>query len=262
MNSVGNSQNVISSSEYLLPKNDGQLFPTNRISAAEVQNPLTSTSINHPAAQSNNLSHNDTNIVQASENLGIMSKGAQHMYVKEPNPAKDISSTESGGRNVLTRENVNDHNNLNSNDKTRPLDYISNGTKSTYVQDKKCSADGKRVTVSDEYKVFENNEIDLDQTTMIGSALDLDSLSGDKEQNNLHIIKQQDYNACDENSFVTTKACTISEQCKTAGISAIHPEKRTRNSNRNSTKQSVLGGSSNTYYQSSNPGNSFDPSAV
>ena len=83
---------------------------------------------------------------------------------------------------------------------------------------------------------------------MIGSALDLDSLSGEEDQNSKHINNAQDSNNCDESNFVTTKASSLSEQCKTAGISTIYQDNDRRKSGKaHSTRSSGISGTGKMY---------------
>ena len=264
---MGNGTNIVSSSEYLLPKNDRMLFSSEPISNAASHNALSSSSlasssISPPTSQSNNISQNPSkNILHAHDNSAVSARGVHSEIFtsgKDHPPHEDSHSSDRKGK-VLTRENVNDHNHMNSGFTTR---HPSEGSKSMYAYNKEHHTDAKQRNNIKDVAVREHSEIDLDQTTMIGSALDLDSLSGDEGQNNRHIRNAQDSNTCDENNFVTTKASSLSEQCKTAGISTIYQDNRTRNSNINSANQTIISGSNKTYYQPPNHQKSFDPSEV
>ena len=262
---MGNGNNIVSSSEYLLPKNE-LLYSSEPMSNAVSQNALSSSSLassslSPPTSQSNNLSQNNsTNYIQTYEASGIPERrihGDKFAYKREPNPPKSNFVKEPAGT-VLTRENVNDHNHLNSKfSSNRPTD-----SKSSYGYSKERLNNSKHSNGNKDTAVTENSEIDLDQTTMIGSALDLDSLSGDEDQNNKHINNARDSNTCDESNFVTTKASSLSEQCKTAGISAIYQDNdRTKSSKINSARNSAIPGNIKKYYQPPNQ-KPFDPSAV
>ena len=258
---MGNGHNIVSSSEYLLPKNDVQ-YASDPISNAMSQNALSSSSLassslSPPTSQSNNISQNNsTNCIQTYEASAIPNRGVQD---------NDISSKGNYNHNdhstkgtVLTRENVNDHNHLNSK-------FSSNrhtDGKGVYGYNKSRLPNSKYSNGNKDTNIADNGELDLDQTTMIGSALDLDSLSGEEDQNSRHINNAQDSNNCDENNFVTTKASSLSEQCKTAGISTIYQDNDRRKSSKLvSTRNSEISGNSKMYYQPSNQKN-FDPSAV
>ena len=265
---MGNGHNIVSSSEYLLPKNDTQYkimqLASEPISTSASQNALpsslASSSMSPPLSQSNILSQNyKTNYKHANENPGIPVRGIQedkYAISRESNPHLGKGHSPERKGQGLTRENVNDHNHLNSTSK-----HQSQANKNTYISNKERQIDVKHSNGNKEASLTDKNGLDLDQTTMIGSALDLDSLSGDDDQNK-HINNAQDFNTCDENNFVTTKASSISEQCKTAGISAIYHDKTTRTSNIKSTRQSIISENSETYYQAPNYQKSFDPSAV
>ena len=267
LNEMGNGTNIVSSSEYLLPKNDGMLFSSEPISNIASHNAvssssLASTSINQPTSQSNNISQNNSrNILHTNEKPVVSSRGVQgekYLSKRDLNPKDNSHSQERNGK-VLTRENVNDHNNMNSEFTARST---SEENRHMYEYNTERHIDSKHTNSKKDVAVTDQSEIDLDQTTMIGSALDLDSLSGDEDQTNRHISNAQDSNNCDENNFVTTKASSLSEQCKTAGISTIYQDNRMRPSNINSTKQTVISGNNKTYYQAPNHQKSFDPSEV
>ena len=265
---MGNGTNIVSSSEYLLPKNDGMLFSSEPISNAASHNALSSSSlasssISPPTSQSNNISQNNgKNIIHANDKPVASARGVhseKYASRRDHHHPQDNSYSPDRKGTVLTRENVNDHNHMNSDFTTR---HPSEGNKSMYAYNKERHTDAKQRNNIKDVAVTEQSDIDLDQTTMIGSALDLDSLSGDEDQNNRHIRNAQDYNTCDENNFVTTKASSLSEQCKTAGISTIYQDNRVRNSNINSAKQTIISGNNKTYYQAPNHQKSFDPSEV
>jgi len=262
---MGNGHNMVSSSEYLLPKNDVQ-FVSEPINSAVSQNALSSSSLassslSPPTSQSNNISQNNsTNYIQSYELSGIPDKGMQggmSAFQGESNMPKD-NSIKGNKATVLTRENVNDHNHLNSKyTQNRP----SEG-KALYSYNKERLTNTKLSNGNRDTTITENSELDLDQTTMIGSALDLDSLSGEEDQNSKHINNAQDPNNCDESSFVTTKASSLSDQCKTAGISTIYQDNDRRKSAKvHSSRNSGISGTGKMYYQPSNQ-NNFDPSAV
>ena len=243
---MGNGHNIVSSSEYLLPKNDVQ-FVSEPVSNAVSQNALSSSSLassslSPPTSQSNNISQNNsTNYIESYEVSGIPNKGVQ----SGTNLPKD-NSIKGNNATVLTRENVNDHNHLNS----------------KFTSNRKHLSNSKLSNGNKDPNIIENNELDLDQTTMIGSALDLDSLSGEEDQNSKHINNAQDSNNCDESNFVTTKASSLSEQCKTAGISTIYQDNDRRKSGKaHSTRSSGISGTGKMYYQPPNQ-NKYDPSAV
>lgn len=250
---------------------DTTISATNGTNLISSSSALTSTSTSPPSSQSNNFSQdNGTETMQASEyptqTATAVSSENKYMYTREANSSKSISQSARGG-SVLTRQNVNDHNSLNSPAKEASSKYLSEGGSVNNKYDRKRSRDGKHdIVVNREevsYKVSENNDIDLDQTTMIGSALDLDSLSGDEERGNRHILKTQDFNGYEESNFVTTKASSVSEQCKTAGISSLYQGTGARNSNATSARHmTAQSATSNAYYQRPNNPNNFDPSAV
>ena len=224
---------------------------------------LASSSISPPTSQSNNISQNNgKNIIHANDKPVASARGVhseKYASRRDHHHPQDNSYSPDRKGTVLTRENVNDHNHMNSDFTTR---HPSEGNKSMYAYNKERHTDAKQRNNIKDVAVTEQSDIDLDQTTMIGSALDLDSLSGDEDQNNRHIRNAQDYNTCDENNFVTTKASSLSEQCKTAGISTIYQDNRVRNSNINSAKQTIISGNNKTYYQAPNHQKSFDPSEV
>ena len=265
LNDINNTNNLVSSSEYLLPKSEGLLIPPEALSTATSQD-IVSSSINPSSlsphiSKSNHISQNiGTNHRNVSEDNGVQQRGHHaNKYASDRESKASLVNGHSPKKREqgLTRENVNDHNHINSRDFTK--ETSSEVGKSSYMykkarQGNQKHSSGKDITISE-------NEVDLDQTTMIGSALDLDSLSDEEHGNNKHIISAQNSNNCDENAFVTTKASSVSEQCKTAGISSIYQEKRMR-TNINSTRQSIVSGNNETYFQAPNRQKSFDPSAV
>lgn len=258
---MGNGHNIVSSSEHLLPKNDVQ-YASDPISNAVCQNALStsslaSSSLSPPTSQSNNISQNNsTNYIQTYEASAIPNRGVQDNDIASQGNYNHNDHSTNG--TVLTRENVNDHNHQNSK-------FSSNrhtDGKGVYGYNKSRSTNSKYSNGNKDTNIADNGELDLDQTTMIGSALDLDSLSGEEDQNSRHINNAQDLNNCDENNFVTTKASSLSEQCKTAGISTIYQDNDRRKSSKFlSTRNSEISGNNKMYYQPSNQKN-FDPSAV
>ena len=151
------------------------------------------TSKSNPLSQ--NISNNHRNVF---EDNGIQQRGHNdNKYASDRESKVSLVNGHSPQKREqgLTRENVNDHNHINSREFTKETS-VEVG-KSSYMykkarQGNQKHSSGKDIAISE-------TEVDLDQTTMIGSALDLDSLSDEEHGNNKHIISAQNSNNCDEN---------------------------------------------------------------